>query len=101
MARLLSNIPVLAAGLPPILVHKERRTEYIGLLAAYQREAGALTPSSGVWPAGADPGALRTFFSSCHARTVEWVRDAHELQERRGRRQSREPGRSGHRDPHP
>lgn len=43
MARLLANIPLLASGLPPLLIAAESRCEYIGLLGAYEQEAGPLT----------------------------------------------------------
>ena len=95
LARLLSNIPVLNAGFPPILVNKDQRPEYIRLLAAYQREASEITPTSGVWPAGADLDALRSFFSSCYTQTAEWVKAAHALQQTRDRQraQDRDQGR--------
>ena len=86
LARLVSNLPVLNSGLPPILVPKENRPEYIRLLAAYQREAGEITPTSGVWPRSASLEALEQFFSTCHTQTVEWVREAHRMQQKRASR---------------
>ncbi len=40
MARLVANLPVLQAGLPPIIIPREQRKEYIDLLSAYHFEAG-------------------------------------------------------------
>ena len=40
IARLISNIPVLKSGYPPILIPLEKRKEYIGILVKYQLEAG-------------------------------------------------------------
>lgn len=92
LARLLSNIPVLNAGFPPILVNKERRPEYVRLLATYQKEAGEITPTSGVWPPGVSLNALQSFFFSCYAQTAGWVEEAHTLQQQRdGKRNPREP----------
>ena len=45
LARLITNLPHLRAGLPPI-IPKEWRQEYITLLAAHQREQGALVSGS-------------------------------------------------------
>lgn len=56
MARLVSNLPVLKAGFPPILVPTEDRKRYLETVSAYQeriadlvglRDLGALTPDSG------------------------------------------------------
>lgn len=41
-ARLISNLPLLRAGLPPIIIPKEWRQEYITLLVEHQRERGTL-----------------------------------------------------------
>ena len=40
MARLIANLPVLAAGFPPILVPMSRRSDYIDLLWRYQNAVG-------------------------------------------------------------
>lgn len=42
MARLIANLPVLAAGFPPILVPMSRRAEYIDLLWRYQNAVGRI-----------------------------------------------------------
>lgn len=46
LARLVSNLPLLRAGLPPIIIPKEWRQEYITLLAEHQRERGTLVSGS-------------------------------------------------------
>jgi len=38
LARLVSNLPLLKAGLPPLLIDQKRRREYITLLADYQSQ---------------------------------------------------------------
>lgn len=45
LARLLANIPVLAAGFPPIVVPSEDRLDYIGELWKYQRAVGTVGSS--------------------------------------------------------
>jgi Fic family protein len=42
MARLIANLPVLAAGFPPILVPMSRRGDYIDLLWRYQNAVGRI-----------------------------------------------------------
>ena len=42
LARLLANIPVLAAGFPPIVVSSEARLDYIRELWEYQRAVGVI-----------------------------------------------------------
>ena len=42
MARLFANLPVLAAGFPPILVPMSRRGDYIDLLWRYQNAVGRI-----------------------------------------------------------
>lgn len=46
LARLVSNLPLLRAGLPPIIIPKEWSQEYIALLAEHQRERGTLVSGS-------------------------------------------------------
>ena len=43
LARLLANIPVLAAGFPPIVVPSEARLDYIHELWKYQRAVGTIS----------------------------------------------------------
>ena len=45
LARLLANIPVLAAGFPPIVEPSEARLDYIGELWKYQRAVGTVGSS--------------------------------------------------------
>ena len=46
MARLLANVPVLAAGHPPIVVPAEARLDYIRELWSYQRSVGQISRSN-------------------------------------------------------
>jgi Fic family protein len=62
IARLVSNIPLLKAGLPPLLIDQNRRREYLELLADYQSKLGQLTEDTGIWP---DDGAIVPFAHFC------------------------------------
>jgi Fic family protein len=42
LARLVANLPVLMAGLPPIIIPREKRKEYIDLLSAYHFAVGQI-----------------------------------------------------------
>ena len=50
IARLLANIPLLKAGLPPLVIPQAERRVYIQTLATYQVAVGQLDSTSGVWP---------------------------------------------------
>ena len=50
IARLIANLPLLQSGLPPVVIPKERRRQYIQLLAEYELNCGTLTKASGPWP---------------------------------------------------
>jgi fido (protein-threonine AMPylation protein) len=62
VARLVSNIPVLKAGLPPVIIEKTQREKYIQLLGNYQLEAGPDLPRPGKL---FDPPALASFKQFC------------------------------------
>lgn len=66
MARLLSNIPLLASGLPPILIDNAARREYISLLACYEQETGTLTANGPLLP---ENETLTRFTTFC---TQQW-----------------------------
>jgi len=50
VARLIANIPVLRGGHPPIVVPKERRSDYIELLWDYQNALGTIGRKSPLMP---------------------------------------------------
>ena len=60
MARLIANLPVLAAGFPPILVPMSRRSDYIDLIWRYQNAVGRIDRGSRLLP---PHPALREFES--------------------------------------
>ncbi len=83
LARLIANVPLLNAGLPPLVVPKEERRLYIDTLARYQRRIGRITPETGVWPDPAELAPFSGFCERCHATTRQLVDRAFEQQRRR------------------
>lgn len=67
LARLIANIPLLKAGLPPLVIDKNQRREYIECLADYQIRIGQLDAARSVeqpklWP---DESVLKEFTLFC------------------------------------
>lgn len=62
IGRLVANIPLIKAGLPPLLIQQNNRREYIEMLADYQLELGQLSNKTGLWP---DENKLNTFAVFC------------------------------------
>jgi Fic family protein len=77
MARLISNLPVLAAGLPPIVVPMARRAEYIDILWRYQNAVGRIGRRSRLLPRHP---ALREFEDLL---LCEWKKTTHLVEEAR------------------
>lgn len=62
MARILANIPLLASGLPPLMIDLEHRFEYLASLSEYGLSIPPPSPESGVWPRG---GRSAPFYAFC------------------------------------
>ncbi len=78
IARLLANTPVLRAGLPPIVIPKERRRTYLQLLADYELAVGTIDTVTGVWPKPDLLADFEAFCAECYEATKRLVREAHE-----------------------
>jgi len=50
IARLLANIPLLKADLPPLIIKQKERWQYIQALAKYQIAIGQLISDKNIWP---------------------------------------------------
>lgn len=83
IARLLANIPLLKAGLPPLTIPEEQRRTYIQLLADYQFEAGRLGDSTGVWPDESLLADFIQFSESCYGAIRLLVANAFDVQKKR------------------
>ncbi len=83
IARLLANIPLLKAGLPPLTIPHEQRRTYIQLLADYQITIGQLNETTGVWPDESRLSDFNRFCESCFDAIRDLVSAALEVQNKR------------------
>ncbi len=83
IARLLANIPLLKAGLPPLTISEEQRRTYIQLLADYQITIGQLDDTTGVWPDESRLSDFNRFCESCFDAIRDLVSAALEVQNKR------------------
>lgn len=68
MARLIANLFLLKAGLPPLVINQSMRQQYITCLADYQLAIGKLNKGKGVWP---DEDRLKEFSAFCQSAYAE------------------------------
>jgi Fic family protein len=85
MARLLANLPVLRSGSPPIVIPKEKRREYIGLLAAYELATGTATTLAPLLPQPELLTSFRMFCAESWKISTELVEQARREQGKRAR----------------
>jgi hypothetical protein len=83
ITRLLANIPLLKAGLPPLVIPQEQRRGYIQTLANYQIRLGQLNKGTGAWPNLFLLEEFNHFCTGCYGCTRELVNSAFEAQKRR------------------
>ncbi len=83
VARLIANIPLLKAGLPPLVIPQEERRVYIQTLANYQITVGQLDSSSTIWPNTNKLKEFEYFCISIYSTTKELVENAFVIQEKR------------------
>jgi Fic family protein len=83
IARLLANVPLLKAGLPPLVIPQDQRRAYIQTLANYQISVGQLNETSGTWPSTEHLKDFTHFCASIYSITKTLVDNAHELQLKR------------------
>ena len=76
MARIVSNIPLLAFGLPPLMIERERRVEYLTSLGEYGLSIPSLSPESGVWPKEGRSTAFYAFCKQSYERTAAIIQKA-------------------------
>ena len=83
LARLVANIPLLRAGMPPILISNEERRNYINLLGDYTLSIGQLNPDDNIIKSGKEYSALKNFFYSQWQTTLKHVEDFRQRQSER------------------
>ncbi len=87
MARLVANLPVLKAGLPPVIVPKEARKTYIDALSQYHYAVGQIQGGGELLP---EPEALNAFSAFCEQVwkvSMDLVDEVHEKQRNRSLKQ--------------
>lgn len=80
LARLVANIPLLRAGMPPLLISKEERRTYINLLGDYTLSIGQITQDDKIIKKGKEYNALKSFFQTQWQTTLKHVKDFHQRQ---------------------
>lgn len=83
MARLLANIPVLKAGLPPIIIPKERRREYIQALSKYHLAVGTITAGDELLPVIDKLDEFKRFCRESWIESLQLVDEVHTKQRTR------------------
>lgn len=83
IARLMANLPLLNAGLPPMVIRKEKRRDYIRELFDYQSVVGEIDKQTGVWPNRDKLTGFIEFCESEYKTTQQLVSDAFKLQAKR------------------
>jgi Fic family protein len=89
VARLVSNIPCLKAGYPPIIVDKAQRYEYILALAEYTSAHGVPSTATEIVH---DDSSLDRLIAVCRQswqKSLALVRQAHAVQQNRDRNKAR------------
>jgi hypothetical protein len=80
MARLVSNIPVLKSGHPPIVIPSERRRDYINILVKYQLEAGIPNADKKIVLHGKSLDAFKAFCLESWGKSLDLVDQARQRQ---------------------
>ena len=83
MARLLSNLPVLRSGYPPIVVPREDRRDYIEAIARYQLAVGQWSQTSDIAPDQPAKVPFRQLVERWWETTMELVDEVHRRQKGR------------------
>jgi len=73
VARLISNIPMLKAGLPPIIIPIDMQEEYELLISQYESKAGQLTADTDLWHAPELFLDFERFCLLCYRKTKDLI----------------------------
>ncbi|MFP5212298.1 MAG: Fic family protein [Acidobacteriota bacterium] len=92
IARLISNLPCLKSGYPPIIIDKAKRYDYIKALAEYQRVNGVPDRDTPLVHEDAAFKAFSSFCRDCWNDSIALVERAHALQRDREARLRKEQG---------
>lgn len=84
LARLIANIPVIRSGLPPIIIPREGRKQYIDTLSEYHYSVGTIKSGGELLP---HPEALKSFEGFCRQ---AWTQSLSIVSDIRQKQQERE-----------
>lgn len=88
IARLISNLPVLKSGFPPILIPKTQRRDYIRYLSQYEAAVGTPTPIHPVLNNNKELIDFKTFCKSVWQDTLDLLHTAQQQQNKRQKQQN-------------
>jgi Fic family protein len=83
LARLTANLPVLRAGLPPVIIPRERRKDYIDMLAAWHHAAGQIKAGDALLAAPEELAVFEKFCEKSWQLSIALVEEARKRQEAR------------------
>lgn len=83
LARLVANIPVLKAGLPPIIIPKEERKAYIDALFAYHHAVGQIRAGDMLLPDAGNLEGFTDFYQKAWRASMDLVDEVRRKQEAR------------------
>lgn len=83
VARLVSNLPLLKAGYPPIVIHASSRFDYMQALHRYSDSTPTPTLKTGVWPGSGD---WSHFQDHCHQQYTETFKLIETIQKEQSKR---------------
>jgi Fic family protein len=89
IARLVSNLPCLKAGFPPVIIPKEKRYDYIMALAEYQFTHGVPAPDAELVHEGPLLERFTAFCEQNWRASMELVEQAHAMQLKREENKAR------------
>jgi len=83
IARLVSNIPIIKSGYPPILIPNTERQKYIQLLARYELMVGQPRANEELLPNKEQLNSFTNFCEEAWQQSIQLVEKAHEQQKQR------------------
>jgi Fic family protein len=81
MARLVANLPVLKSGLPPILIDRTRRRDYLQCLSSYDLQVGPARSGNALLPESDLRDTFRKFCRECWQASLDLVAEMKERQQ--------------------
>lgn len=86
IARLISNLPVLRAGFPPIVLSKEKRVTYIDSLWRFETDVGVIQKTDRFLPPHPEVSSFKMFVRTEWGASISLVQEAKKMAESRNNR---------------